>query len=458
MTDLSSQAGLGILRSLLVEALVVWRAKALERLAAAPTARPVRGGGERAKAWAASLVSLGVPAFVTDGEVMVEAVGNVPPPAETEKLRQAAREFVRTQTLAKREWLIERAQTAVDGLPHVTVQESGGQIAVYAEDERVAALTRYRVQMPRSGRTFSGDLCASNSDGWRQLERGVRSATTLLAISRRGGRGSQAPSVPPPAEGNSQTTRGPQDDSAFLAPPIDLRFDFPATLTSEARDRALTASSVLREKRSFAPAMPVEVSTEVGTLTFMPLIENQNPLELAFTFARGGAHFEGAIRLKAPNDPLALRVVSAEPDSIIGDAWAAALIVYSELACAEVSDHHEPDREPVVARARPPADSRSASRRGRRPPARRALPSHTARTYEARASAIEALRAAIRDLHAVSGHLRRLVPGRVASREALQAAESVGISVPAGFTWVRPHRRGKQVLVRIVWPGRVPLL
>lgn len=44
--------------------------------------------------------------------------------------------------------------------------------------------------------------------------------------------------------------------------------------------------------------------------------------------------------------------------------------------------------------------------------------------------------------HKVSGHLRRLPPGRRASLEQLKLAAQMGIFVPPGFTFVKAYRRG----------------
>ena len=49
-----------------------------------------------------------------------------------------------------------------------------------------------------------------------------------------------------------------------------------------------------------------------------------------------------------------------------------------------------------------------------------------------------------RRAHGVRGHLRRLSPGWHASEEALRLAESFGVVVPQGHTFVRPHVRGTQ--------------
>jgi hypothetical protein len=148
-----------------------------------------------------------------------------------------------------------------------------------------------------------------------------------------------------------------------------------------------------------------------------------------------------------------LRIGEATPASLIGHAWAAAMIVYAELTCTDLGDIGEAEVElnPV---ARRPAKSRPATEHparrlpGRRPPARR--------HYSERPAAVS-LSEAINRLQAVSGHLRRLSPGRAASPEARQAAERSGIGLPPGFTWVRPHQRGHGAAIRVLWPRAMRL-
>lgn len=47
-----------------------------------------------------------------------------------------------------------------------------------------------------------------------------------------------------------------------------------------------------------------------------------------------------------------------------------------------------------------------------------------------------------RTAHWVRGHLRRLAPGWTASTEAREVAEALGVILPEGYTFVRPHLRG----------------
>ena len=48
-----------------------------------------------------------------------------------------------------------------------------------------------------------------------------------------------------------------------------------------------------------------------------------------------------------------------------------------------------------------------------------------------------------RQAHGVRGHLRRLRSGWSASGNATTTAEEFGMTIPDGFTFVRPHIRGE---------------
>jgi hypothetical protein len=215
----------------------------------------------------------------------------------------------------------------------------------------------------------------------------------------------------------------------------------------------MDASARLRAERRLVPAVTVEVPTPVGTITFEPIDERANPLELRFTCRHDGTTVRGGLRLKRPADPLALRVIDDAPDRILGPAWAAALIVYAELTCAEAPSEVEP-ASPAAARD---ASHRAATAPGgpqrRRPPG---LP-HGVRARAAPDADIRAWRAAVEELRAVAGPLRRLRDGHAASPEAVRAARGAGIQVPAGYTWVRPHRRASDQVFRIRWRASMQL-
>ncbi len=78
-------------------------------------------------------------------------------------------------------------------------------------------------------------------------------------------------------------------------------------------------------------------------------------------------------------------------------------------------------------------------RKGRRPqPRRMRLP----RRLPVRGWGGEALTRRLRRAHGVRAHLRRLPQGWHASPETKAIAESYGVALPEGFTFVRPHVRG----------------
>jgi hypothetical protein len=201
------------------------------------------------------------------------------------------------------------------------------------------------------------------------------------------------------------------------------------------------------------PAAAVVVATPNGTLTFEPLITGANPLELEFRFERPGGSVEGALRLRRPDDPLTLRVVSGADDTLLGEAWAAALIVYAELTCTELDDAAE--------RSRPHGDRRLPHHRGSIGSKQRAAAPRPIRAVggngHVQLLSATSLQEAIRQLEAVAGHLRRLRPGTRCSDDARRAAEAAGVALPDGFTWVRPHQRGASMTVRVSWPSATRL-
>jgi hypothetical protein len=239
--------------------------------------------------------------------------------------------------------------------------------------------------------------------------------------------------------------------AAFPSPEwSNLRFDLPTTLSATARAGAMAASARLRTERRFVPAATIEVPTPRGTLVFAPLSETDNPLEARFTFTHANGRFAGALRLKRPGDPLTLRVQSSSPDTLLGEAWAAALIVYAALTCVEIPSREHADPSPASLKATAPARPTlrahpTASPRARSP--------HRRRGDVAVSDRALAVREAISRIEAVSGHLRRLRPSTAASPEARRAASLAGIRIPRGYTWVRPHQRGAGgQRVCVAWP------
>jgi hypothetical protein len=211
----------------------------------------------------------------------------------------------------------------------------------------------------------------------------------------------------------------------------------------------MEASGALRQHRRLVPAVPLEVPTPQGTLIFEPIDDHRTPLEARFTYMRGRKRFEGALRLKRPADPLALRIASFTSEAVTGEAWAAALIVYAALTCSDGRDEvpaTQPERTGSFPQRGPLRPSQASSGPKRRIPTRHPT---GVRRGPVRATF---LRDAVAYLEAVSGHLRRLQAGHTASPEARSAAARAGIQLPPGYTWVRPHSRGGQQRVVVAWP------
>jgi hypothetical protein len=117
-------------------------------------------------------------------------------------------------------------------------------------------------------------------------------------------------------------------------------------------------------------------------------------------------------------------------------AWAAALVVYADLTCVELAPANpQPARR--VARAAAGATSKGGGGRSR---------SGSAASAPANLGRVRSIAEAIDRPQSVSGFVRRLPDGQAASSEATAAAQAVGIRIPPGCTWVRPHVRSTEVL------------
>ena len=277
---------------------------------------------------------------------------------------------------------------------------------------------------------------------WRQIAQLIDDELSARSRPRR-----ETPARRTPAEIVGEATSA-ADERLLLS--------LPESLPGLARERALAGSSRLRVERRLVPAATLEISTPNGKLIFDPIVPGENPLEARFAFLKGSSRMRGALRLRRPADPLALRVEDGADESVIAEAWAAALIVYAELTCADLGDMPSsvpPEIESqAVTRPRPPQfpaerDRSSGVDRQR----------HRHEASPTRLLTAHSLREALAQLEAVAGHLRRLRPGASASHEARRAAEAAGIHLPPGFTWVRPHHRGGAMTVRIRWPIDVRL-
>jgi hypothetical protein len=139
-------------------------------------------------------------------------------------------------------------------------------------------------------------------------------------------------------------------------------------------------------------------------------------------------------------------VIAAADETLLGEAWAAALIVYAELTCTDPPERAEPAATTHGTGAAAPAANRQ--------PAIRTLTTPTSADPVAgdAAARAAALNPAIVDVSFVAGHLRRLTHDQTASPPAARAAARAGIELPPGYTWVRPHDRGPGTVRTIRWP------
>ena len=156
------------------------------------------------------------------------------------------------------------------------------------------------------------------------------------------------------------------------------------------------------------------------------------PLEAQFTLMRGSMRVQGGLRLRRPEDPLSLHLDAPAPEALIGEAWAAALILYAELTCADLLAGEPVDPRPThppvtFHRARPrPTAERTIRRTG------------TGRSRTVPTDIAATLRDAVERIQSVSGHVRRLPPGSKPSDTARRATEQAGIRLPGAVPGCGP--------------------
>ncbi len=219
--------------------------------------------------------------------------------------------------------------------------------------------------------------------------------------------------------------------------------ELPASASETERARAVAASLQIRKERSREFGHTVILRRGEISVRFEPIPEH-GIVQVPFEFRDGGEYLSGALRLKAPQDPLALFVFDrSSAQDVIGRAWLLALLGYAELTCAPVEAS---DKRP----GRGPGDD--AQRRGSkasggspRPP-RMPQPRGTARGGSASVPLPRSLVPTAESRRYltsyVAGHKRHLGAGRRPSPDARTRAEHLGISLGPNETWVRPHARG----------------
>jgi len=227
----------------------------------------------------------------------------------------------------------------------------------------------------------------------------------------------------------SDESSSPADKSAKLL------IEMPATVSHEVRKAATAASTRLRTERTLAFGHPVLLSAPGYRLRFEPVTTRGRAVELPYSFQRdGGTAVNVALRLKAPNDPMAIRYTDGTDPNELVSAWAAGLAGFAELTCVAA---------PSQTVERPALETRPE--RGPQATPRQAAPRHPGNRDGGLVLPVT-LRPIGRTIayaaSYVAGHRRRLRQGQSSSAEARTAAAEAGIALREHETWVRPHARG----------------
>lgn len=357
-----------------------------------------------------ALRTCGVPTTVRHGLVVVPGSEPVDP-GVAHNQRKVAERWVREQTSKVIGRLEYRVNITVSQFPGTHVERKSGGINVSVDGKHVARVDRFRVRLP-NGRTLAAGNLLMDAEPLQVLQNAVKHA-----ISRLGPRRASA--------GNSAT------DWVLIT-------DWIASPDKRLARRAIAASRHLRLHRSVVPASRIEVLTTRGRVTFERLVEGQNPLELRFAYRYGKRRLNARLCLTAPNDPLALWVDDDSDPESCTFAWAIALITYARICCVESS----PSGKHVQVR-------NLHGRVGGRHHGGTSTTLGGASQAQGTSSVIELAtldQAAAEIRMSVRGHRRRLNPGEHRSPEAEKNARAVGISLPAGYTWVRAHSRGDRLI------------
>jgi hypothetical protein len=301
--------------------------------------------------------------------------------------------------------LAARAADELAGLPYATRQSQGG-VVVCEDDRSVAVVTATRAVISSGRRRVRGNFLTAG-EHWE----GVRAAL-------------------------GHPTR--HSDSTPAAPPGRrvLLKELPGQTAERLADAEL-ASDRIRTERVLDFGHPVVVLFADDAQLRFELIDSGPPVALPFTYRDGDEQLRACLRLKTPAGPLALGVEAedAQRSALIAAAWLRALLAYADLTCRRASRvDAERAREPGERPRRGATSTQSAQRRALvlsgnsgAPVWERLAP--TSRTHSLLSSY-------------VAGHRRVLPAGRKPSAEAVAYAQRIGVQLPAGQTWVRPHARG----------------
>jgi hypothetical protein len=295
---------------------------------------------------------------------------------------------------------------------------------VLHRDRQPVALVRATSTRVRDGRLVQGNFLAPGAH-WERLRHAIRERD------------------------RSQNA----NDEAELTSHGSVLKAFPESVADEIHAAAMEASKDLRENRHLVFGHPVLIESGGRRIRFDPLETRQRALQAPFRYVGSRGAVVGALRLRTPNDPLALALADGDDPKLIGEAWSLALVAYRELTCVEPDD---------AARV---LDSTLFDRRSRRrSPGARGEPTKHARHRGQMESPLNSrLQFSPRLIPTVetrgylasyvAGHRRRLVEGQEASVDARRRAEEVGIRLRDAETWVRPHARGlpSDAILQFTW-------
>jgi hypothetical protein len=253
----------------------------------------------------------------------------------------------------------------------------------------------------------------------------------------------------------------------------ELCATFPESASDTAREEAVEASRRIRSDRYRDYHEPVRLNEEGGDASIrLDPVPDREPAQVPFEFTREDSFLRGAIRLNAPNDPLALDIFDRSADeSVIAAAWVFALLGYRDLTCplrSETSALADEETESEGFKdqgERDPATDTSSPRKADRDLVRKLQPSGSP-SVNRRSTTLEFdLPASLKPTEStwkalssyVAGYRRRLPPGQTHQQDSLRRAKLLGIALAKNETWVRPYWRGLVPGAQLVFDWEVPL-
>jgi hypothetical protein len=232
------------------------------------------------------------------------------------------------------------------------------------------------------------------------------------------------------------------------ATPTTILTQLPASANEQESDRAISASSRIRENRARDYAARARIHREIDDVTIaFQRISTSRPIEVPFELiAQDGSSLRAALRLAAPGEVLPLAITTPVPDSAtVVKVWLIALETFAHLTCVD------PNAAPNGREASP--RSRTSARRTGIPSGRTSAPqARHLRPVPTPGSGFAAdiptdlvptlVTAHALSHHHVVGHARQLPPGQTPDPEKVRVAAALGIKLGPGITWVASHWRG----------------